>query len=273
MIPTLDPSVKARDVLQGRILARLFADHVSRATSQMVVKGGMAMRLAHDSLRHTKDIDLDADHDLPAASVQATVRRAVREATQGGWLAEVVVTEPKQTPTTARWKISGKIPGSQAMLHLTVEVSFRHSLEEGEVRKVPLSSHGGGAVDIPVYTDEVLALNKVAALFSPHRDAPRDVMDLWLLFKAGVAPAREAVLERLGGLSGPEAVRVLWAKLDGMDQARFETEVVAIWDHDSQAPSWDDWTQIRLLVGERIEAFLAVSRSGAGHERCGRHGP
>lgn len=265
--PVSQPTLAAKDVLQGRILARIFADKVSRAAAQMAVKGGMAMRLAHGSLRHTKDIDLDADHDLPMAAVQATVRKAVREATQGGWLANVSITEPKQTATTARWKIGGTLPGSNAELHLTVEVSFRHHIEVHEVRHVDLADRGG-TVAVPVYTDEVLALNKIGALLSERRDAPRDVMDLWMLFEAGVSPASEAVKARLGGMTEQAAVQMLWAKLDGMDQERFNNEVVAVWEPGSQVPTWDDWTRIRLLVGERVEALLACPRtSPCSHSR------
>lgn len=249
--------LSVKDLLQARFLSRLFARRVGHAAERMVLKGGVAMRVAHESFRHTKDVDLDADHDLSLASVQQVVRRAIKEATGGGWIENVFVSEPKQTGTTARWKIQGTLPSSQVVLHLTVEVSFRHTLQEGEVRRVALRQERGGTVDIPVYTDEVLLLNKASALLSPHRDAPRDVVDLFILFQGGVSVTPQALKEHLGSeRSSDELVRELWAKLESMDEARFQAEVLPNWDPDPSV-SWADWSSMRLCVGEHLEALLS----------------
>lgn len=252
---TQDAPLSVKDLLQARFLSRLFAQKVGQAADRLVLKGGVAMRVAHDSFRHTKDVDLDADHDLSLASVQQVVRRAIKDATGGGWIEGVTVSEPKQTGTTARWKIQGTLPGSQVTLHLTVEVSFRHAIQAAEVRHVPVNQEQGGTVDIPVYTDEVLLLNKAAALLSPHRDAPRDVVDLFILFQGGVSVSPQVLKDHLGERSSADLVRELWAKLDCMDEERFKIEVLPNWDT-AQAVAWSDWSAMRLCVGEHLEALL-----------------
>lgn len=244
------------DLLQARVLAGLFAKKVR----QLVVKGGMAMRLAHDHARHTKDIDLDAEQDLPLDAVQRLVRSAVKTATAGNWLEDVVISEPKQTHTTARWKINGVDPATRQRLHLTVEISFRSHINEDDVHWNPSTECGLDLV-VPVYKDEVLAINKIDALLSPHRDAPRDVVDLFLLFQAGVEVPIERLSTRLGECSLEERIKTLWEKLESMDEKRFQEEIVPVWSMEGLAPEWQDWSTIRLYVEEKVEECLQKIRA------------
>lgn len=257
-----DAAPAVRNLLQARILSRLFADQVG-ATARLALKGGMALRVAHGSERQTKDIDLDADASLPLARAQKVVRRAVHEATGGGWLAQVVVSEPKQTGTTARWKIRGVLPDSGAALHLTVELSFRHTIQAHEVRMVDWRPDGDGAVTarIPVYRDSVLVLSKIHALMSPNRDAPRDVVDLYLLFQAGAdIPLNELALQ-IPPPPRDAVIQALWDKMEGMDDGRFRTEVLPNWTppEATDAVPAPDWASMRLLVAERVEAALRAA--------------
>lgn len=258
---TVEAPLDVKDLLQARFLSRMFAHDVSHTTERLVLKGGMAMRVAHGSARHTKDIDLDADHDMDLASVQTCVRRSIKEATGGGWLENVKVSEPKQTHTTARWKIQGTLPQTNTVLHLTVEISFRHHIGAHETVRVPFAGDPSSAAQIPVYNDEVLLLNKVEALLSPNRDAPRDVVDLFILFKAGVTVTPGRLSERLLGPWDACRMQDLWNKLESMDEERFETEVRPNWTLPVGDPHWQDWLSIRLFVGEQIEALMSQEDS------------
>jgi len=277
--PRRDTPEAIRSLLQSRILVRLFSGNVC-AKTRMVLKGGLAMRVAHDSHRQTKDIDLDADHGMTTESARKAVRHAIQEATAGGWLEDVVVSEPKQTATTARWKIQGSLPDGGPVLHMTVEVSFRHDVAAGEVRQVQWSPDGVPPSAIPVYRDDVLVLNKIEALLSPNRDAPRDLVDLYLLFEAGAEIKPSALCECLRRMGrdprGVETlVRDLWDRIEGMDEARYQNEVVPNWQPpmriaaQGQPPSpWPDWTTLRLLVGARLDAeFRALLTGGTGTQK------
>lgn len=269
-----DAAPAVRNLLQARILSRLFADQVG-ATARLALKGGMALRVAHGSERQTKDIDLDADASLPLARAQKVVRRAVREATAGGWLTDVVVSEPKQTGTTARWKIRGLLPDSGAALHLTVELSFRHAIQAHEVRLVDWHPDGVAATRIPVYQDSVLVLSKIHALMSPNRDAPRDVVDLYLLFQAGADILLGDLALQIPPPPRDAVIQTLWDKMEGMDDGRFRTEVLPNWTlpEATGAVPVPDWASMRLLVAERVEAALRaapeVARPPGGARRVG----
>lgn len=244
-----------RDAVQARIIAKLFAQRVRG----LALKGGMAMRVAHRRwARATKDIDLDADQDLPLMALQSLVRRAIDQATGDGLLQDVVVSEPKQTETTSRWKIAGTDPRTGQVLHLTVEVSRRDRVVEDQVRSVFYGPDDGEWVT--VYKDEVLAFKKTKALFAENREAPRDIADLYMLIQADVPPPVEHLRSFIaaGGELDPKQ---MWAKLERMDKAMFRAEVLP-----SLPPTpdgqvlYEDWEAIRITVGENIERWIKMAK-------------
>lgn len=240
-------------LLQARVLSRLFCTDVH----DLVVKGGMAMRVAHNHSRQTKDIDLDADPRMQLRHLQRLVRRSIQEATAGGEIEDLVITEPKQTETTARWKINGVVADTGLPLHMTLEISFRSSINKQDVALTSYQAEGMNAPSmIPVYKDERLVINKINALLSPSRSAPRDVVDLFLLFEAGVDISAEAI-QGIKSESASEAIKEIWLKLDAMDEEQFKREVLPVWNFPEGKPEWGDWQGMRLAVGERIEALLA----------------
>lgn len=111
-----------REALQTRLLVELMSNAMHK---ELVLKGGMAMRAVHGSVRYTKDIDLDADERASKERIQGVVRRSIERAASSGLIANALVTAPKQTDTTLRSKITGTQANSTAPMHLTVEVSRR----------------------------------------------------------------------------------------------------------------------------------------------------
>ena len=123
-----------RDSLQQRLLTHLYRGTES---SSLVLKGGAAMRVLTESARYTQDLDFDHDPHRSIASLQKTVRAAIDRAMQGSGLTQISVSEPKQTDTVARWKISSRTSAGEN-LHLTVEVSRRRAPDLSHVIKVPV---------------------------------------------------------------------------------------------------------------------------------------
>jgi hypothetical protein len=140
------------------------------------------MRLAHGSERYTKDIDLDADPAFPKQRIQGIVRRSIAGAISSGLIDNAVVTDPKQTETTLRWKISGFYPGSTEPLHLTVEVSRRTPLVPLGVVEVPAPGFNS-RTPIRAMSSQALAVSKVFALTAPNRTEVRDLLT-WVCLSA-----------------------------------------------------------------------------------------
>lgn len=257
----------ARDAVQARIIGEVFAQRVKG----VVLKGGMAFRVTHPRwARATKDIDLDSDPEVPLHALQKTIRTGIRKATMDGLLEDVVISEPKQTETTARWKIAGRFPRTGQMLHLTVEVSRRDQVHAEDVRQV---YYGESPDDqVTVYTDRSLAFKKVQALLSTNREAPRDISDLFLLIQAKVDPPIPEIREWLAN-APQEDWDGLWEKIERMDYDMFRSQVLP-----SLPPTPDgqvfyqDWEEMRLQVGAHVEEWLrqagrVVSRPTDGHPR------
>ena len=250
-----DSSAWIRDTLQSRLVAQIFSQRIH----DLVLKGGMAMRLLHDQSRATKDIDLDAGPSLPLATIQAVVRRAIGKATSEISLMDLVVSEPKQTSTTARWKISGKDPTTHLPVHVTVEVSHRDQIDPKDLAHVPVSRDDDDAKWAVVYNDRALAFKKVKALLAGTRQACRDVADLFVLIEGRVEPPKALIAAWLSQ-AGEDPVRALWEKLEAMDEAQYQAEVLpALPIRGDLRKRLENWDEVRLVVGQHVESWLRDS--------------
>jgi len=230
---------------------------------ELVLKGGLAMRAVHGSVRFTKDIDLDSDLRHSKTRVQAIVKQSIDRAISSGLICNAVVTTPKQTDTTLRWKILGTQPGSDAPMNLTVEISRRASVVNGHVIDVPLSDAfaSGPSINIQVLDSQAIAVTKIMALTSPQRMAPRDLYDLYVLISANVADPSHL----LAGMPDskvklPLAMAELWPKIEAMDFALFRTEVMPYLPQAvASSIGESEFDEMRLGVGEKVEKWLQAA--------------
>ncbi|MFK4706000.1 putative nucleotidyltransferase component of viral defense system [Roseateles asaccharophilus] len=260
MLQSLELSV-AREALQARLLVELMGNAMHK---ELVLKGGMAMRVVHGSVRYTKDIDLDADLKHSKERVQGIVKRSIERSIAAGLISNARVSEPKQTETTLRWKIVGTQPGSDAPMNLTIEVSRRASFANGHIVQVPLPPAYGGmgsSATLQVLDSQAIAVTKILALTDPHRMAPRDLYDLHILIRAEVQPPASLLAslpnaaERL-----PLAMAELWPKIEAMTYGQFKTDVIpflptAVGAQIDEA-AFDD---MRIEVGENAERWLKAA--------------
>ena len=260
MNPLMELAI-VREALQSRLLVELMGNAMHK---ELVLKGGMAMRAVHGSVRYTKDIDLDADLKFSKERVRGIVKRSIERTVASGLITNAKVSEPKQTETTLRWKIAGTQPGSNAPLNLTVEVSRRATIANGHIIEVPLPTvyaDGTANVKVQVLDSQAIAVTKVLALTDPNRLAPRDLFDLHVLIEAQVDdPTRLFVSlpnakERL-----PRAIADLWPKIESMTYALFISDVVPnLPDSVAKAINEDVFDDMRLKVGTSVEKWLEAA--------------
>ena len=252
-----------REALQTRLLVELMSNAMHK---ELVLKGGIAMRAVHGSVRYTKDIDLDADERASKERIQGVVRRSIERAVSSGLIANATVTTPKQTDTTLRWKIAGTQPNSSAPMHLTVEVSRRPKLIEGHVVEVALDkafNRTGRDVKIQVLDSQHIAVTKVLALTDPMRMAPRDLFDLNVLLEAGVKDPGPLLAQLSDAqLRLPLLMAELWPKIEAMSYEQFRNDVVPYLPTtvglaiDSEA-----FETMRVDVGVAVERWLQSAAS------------
>jgi hypothetical protein len=250
-----------RDAFQLRLLTCLYRGSES---SSLVLKGGAAMRVLTASARYTQDLDFDHDARRSLASLQKTVRSAIGRALQGSGVIQASITEPKQTDTVARWKISG-LTSIGEELRLTVEVSRRGSPDLSHVVKIPVQvgDRTLPRVYVSVYDEQALVDNKLIALLDERRTAPRDIYDLEMLLARGTCPSSGAI-ERLGGPVGlmPRAAE----KLELMGWALFRDQVIPALPREIQAHiDEDEYLAMKLRLLESLERCVAASGAAEKH--------
>lgn len=253
-----DPHALIRESLQARLLARLF----SQKLHGFVLKGGLAMRAHFKSVRATKDIDLDVQKNLSLSQVKTLLRRAIAQATSDGMMTDVTVTEPKQTETVARWKIGARDPGTQTVVHLTVELSFRDHIQENDLTDISHFVAGDARPHpITVYTGSAMAFHKVRALMG--RDTVRDIADLFVLVQAQVDPPIAHLGQWMAEhpMDLKDRLKLLWDKIEGMNAAQFEAKVLPSLPQDAPlTQQLQDWESVRLAVGLQVQDWLTQAQ-------------
>ena len=248
-----------REALQARLLVELMSNAIHK---ELVLKGGMAMRALHGSMRYTKDLDLNAHPSISKERVQGIVQRSIKKAlATSGLINNPKVTEPKQTDTTLRWKIFGTQPGGTEPIHVTIEVSRRKPHLHGHTTECSMPAQFGQPADgvkIHVIDSQHLAICKVLALCDPHRQAPRDIFDLDILIQATL-PDMGALLAQIPDAAQvlPRALKELWSNLEAMPYEQFRQEVIPYLPADTAALYTESYFDtMRLKVGERVEQWL-----------------
>lgn len=242
-----------RDTFQQRLLTCLYRG--SESTS-LVLKGGAAMRVLTASGRYTQDLDFDHDPRRSLASLQKTIRAAIARALRGSGLMSASVSEPKQTDTVARWKISGRTSAGEE-LNLTVEVSRRGAPDLSHVVKIPIemSDRTLPRVYVSVYDEQALFDGKLAALLDARRTAPRDIYDLEVLLARGICPS-VAAIERAGGPA--VLIRHAGEKLDLMGWPLFRDQVLPALPREIQPHiDEDEYLAMKVRVLDGLERCLA----------------
>ena len=254
----MDSLSQMRDALQQRLLTHLYRGTES---SSLVLKGGAAMRVLTESARYTQDLDFDHDPHRSLASLQRTVRSAVDRALQGSGLAEISISEPKQTDTVARWKIAGRTLSGEN-LHLTVEVSRRRAPDLSHVIKVPvqIADRTLPRVYVSVYDEQALADYKLVALLDERRTAPRDIYDLELLLARGVCPSAQ-VVQQVGG--DATLVARVSTKLDLMGWSLFLDQVLPALPLEIQAHiDEEEYLAMKIRLLDSLQRCLLSGGSG-----------
>lgn len=255
-----DPNV-IRDLVQSRILGAIFSKAVK---NEIVLKGGFAMRVLTGSARYTKDIDLAASPSLPPSVVQGFIRKAMTDIKNTGLIQNLIVTEPKQTDTTQKWKIGGVVNSQE--VHFTIELSRRNEMSSEFLETVPYkgTSLGKSAVPLTCINLTKMVEAKFDCVKNPIREAPRDIYDLYLLISMNVKPTMEAI-RAYGEDVLTEMRNYIWDKLDKMDYAVAKEKLLTFMPPAAAIQVTEaTWEEMRLKVGAAIEDWIDEAKA-SGH--------
>jgi len=253
-----------RDMVQSRLLGAIFTNSLR---GELVLKGGFAMRVMANSHRFTKDIDLAASPAIPLRVVQNCIRKAIAEIKGVGLLQNLSVSEPKQTDTTQRWKIGGRVGDHD--LNLTIEVSRRNTVDQ-DLNNTSYETPGAGYGPVPIACIGLpsLASAKLDCLANPRREAPRDIYDLYLLIKMDVRPTPEAIAS-YGEEKLAEIRDMIWHKLEKMDYETCRTQLAGFLPSEVAVKLTPEvWDEMRLTVGTEIVNWVEghIGKDPAGNK-------
>jgi predicted nucleotidyltransferase component of viral defense system len=174
------------------LFLRAFGARVDKAL--YALKGGCNLRFFLKSIRYSEDMDVDI-HTMAIGTLQNNVNRLLEAPafaqalrTQGIELAKS--TQPKQTGTTQRWKLSLRISTSGAEVPTKIEFSRRGLAGEKSVDPVDagiIQTYRLYPVIVQHYSVHTAFAQKVLALALREQVQSRDVFDLKLLLDAGGA--------------------------------------------------------------------------------------
>ncbi|MHB2027382.1 MAG: nucleotidyl transferase AbiEii/AbiGii toxin family protein [Acidimicrobiales bacterium] len=221
------------------------------ASNWFVLKGGANLRYFFRSDRYSNHIDFDF-FTKPDWSVGETVDkvlsgRALATLLRRQDLRIAEVTNPKQTPTTRKWKVALSRSGtSEDLVRTKIEFSGRSEPDADRTFEVipeaVLNNYGVSSISLLHYGQTAALEQKIAALALRSETKARDVFDLELLFRlhrvAGSPP-----LDNAHALSGA-------ARAQEVMYQNFCSEVLPFLDDDVAAlyQSEATWNSMRESV-------------------------
>ncbi len=134
---------------------------------RLVLKGGMAMRVAVGSMRLTKDVAFDRAEGMSIASVHSHLRHALQRAVQSAGLRGAEIDLGKSTDTTVRMRLAGVVQGTP--VRFVVEVSGRHPAPkscQARVQVTPPARDGMAPFVMTCHTQNMLACQPQVILAS-----------------------------------------------------------------------------------------------------------
>ncbi len=224
---------------------------------RLVLKGGMAMRIAVGSMRLTKDVDFDRTDGVSTASVQSSVKKALHYAAQSAGLRGPEIDTGKSTDTTVRMRLTGTVAG--ASVRFVVEVSGRDPVPrdcQARVQVAPPARYGIAPFVMTTYSHAMLAASKVMAVMSANRNVPRDVYDLNDLLGANPVP----ILAGRISCAELQAIRDhVLNKVCAIDFAQAQQELLPYIPPDQRdALNQARWEEMTLNVAQTIQRWVTV---------------
>lgn len=236
-----------------------FLDHLGRKLEKNLyaLKGGCNLRFFLKSIRYSEDIDLDIQ-TVAKETLQNKVRKILSSTSLTNTLRakgiEVSdISEPKQTETVQRWKLSLVNLGSSVPIRTKIEFS-RRGLDSGikfeAIDPVLIQTYAMSPILANHYSNEAAYKQKVEALIQRTEIQARDVFDLDLLIRTGMKTGSlsKILVERLEEAE-KNALSVTFADFTGQVVAYLKPEYQAQY---SSSSVWDDIVLrvIEFLRGE-----------------------
>ncbi len=215
------------------------------------LKGGCNLRFFLKSIRYSQDIDIDIKI-IGKETLANKVRKIINSTNTKRFLRVNKIdinriSEPKQSETTQRWKISLQVPESVIPLNTKIEFSRRGIKGNTKFETIdPLisSKYQLNPIFANHYTAESAFQQKIHALIGRNETQTRDVFDLFHLINMNIQKPSLAT----------EEISKIQQHVLSLTFEEFKGQVVAYLPLEYQS-QYDDpsiWEQLVLRVVEEI---------------------
>jgi predicted nucleotidyltransferase component of viral defense system len=238
------------------LFLRAFGARVDKAL--FALKGGCNLRFFLKSIRYSEDMDLDI-RTMSVGMLGNNIARVLEapsfaQALRAQGIEVARTSQPKQTETTQRWKLTLRLTESGAEVPTKIEFSRRgldgematESVDEGIIRTYRLYP-----VIVQHYSVHAAFAQKVAALALREQVQSRDVFDLKLLLNAGGAE------QPLPASASANLAAAIHNALE-VDYDAFAGQVLAYLEPDYQEHYGNRkvWAQLQEEVVDGLEALI-----------------
>jgi predicted nucleotidyltransferase component of viral defense system len=175
----------------------IFLEQLGRKIDKRMytLKGGCNLRFYFKSFRYSEDIDFDtqiiSQNTLKKNVSNILESQSIKNILQTHEIIITNISEPKQTTTTQRWKITFDVAKLSAKAHTKIEFSRRENYGTSVFEAIDssiTSTYRLPPIFLSHYDSNSMLLQKIAALAGRNITQARDIFDLYLLTGKTSAP-------------------------------------------------------------------------------------
>lgn len=221
------------------------------------LKGGCNLRFFYKSIRYSEDMDFDV-RVIAKQTLQNKINKlfssvGLLQSLRSKGIEILNVSEPKQTETTQRWKLSLRGAGLSLSLPTKIEFSRREMTEEVAFEAVDMDLIHAYQL-YPIITNHYIkqaAFNqKVNALIHRSETQARDIFDLKLLLDLGVDPKKlNAALKKKINVAIENAISI------GFSEFKSHVHAYLMEEYQDYYKSPASWHDVQSAVIQALESI------------------
>jgi predicted nucleotidyltransferase component of viral defense system len=221
----------------------------------LALKGGCNLRFFFKSIRYSEDMDFDV-RVIAKATLQNKINKvlvsdALAHTLRSKGIEILTVSEPKQTETTQRWKLSLRCVGLALPLPTKIEFSRREMVEEVAFEVVDndlIRAYQFYPIITNHYVVQAAFNQKVNALVHRTETQARDIFDLKLLLDLRADPKKIP-----GNLKGKLTIAIENAMGIGFHEFKGQVQAYLMEEYQQYYDSAEVWHGLQQEVIETLE--------------------
>jgi len=182
----------------------------------MVFKGGTALYKFYGLNRFSEDLDFDLTGKRNESD--RIIERIKRNLDLMGMAGTIAESEDHGNETNIRFLIRGPLYDEKktSMTRIVLNLSKRERPESGSLKMLIPQYPDLVAFEMNVLSQEEISSEKIRCILT--RNKPRDIYDLWFLFKKGIKPEHSLIKRKLSIYDLEYSKETMLSRIDSMER-------------------------------------------------------